>query len=132
MEVVIGSVSDFREWYDVAWEKRDRRMDGWPLMSSPWYTAAICATYVYLVKVAGPAFMKDRKPLNIRTFLIWYNLVQVIFSVYLFTEVSSAVLPMVHLIGFETFFFHSALTVWMGRRLQLPLPTCGLLRQSAS
>ena len=31
--------------------------------------------------------MKDRKPMNIKSFLIVYNLAQVIFSTYMFYEV---------------------------------------------
>ena len=33
---------------------RDPRVDSWPLMSSIWITTAICATYIYIVKVWGP------------------------------------------------------------------------------
>jgi len=96
MEVVLEPIFHLRQWWEDAWELRDRRMDGWPLMSSPLYTAAICATYVYLVKVAGPAYMKDRKPMNIRGFLIWYNLAQVMLSTYIFTEVRKGKCSCVH------------------------------------
>lgn len=68
------------EWM---WEVRDKRMDGLPGLSSPLPTALICLTYVYIVKVAGPRFMKDREPYNIRTFLIFYNSFQVILSAYI-------------------------------------------------
>jgi hypothetical protein len=48
---------------------------------------AICATYVYLVKVWGPNYMKDRPAKNLRTFLIWYNAFQVVLSTYIFVQV---------------------------------------------
>jgi len=57
-------------------------------MSSPFYTAAICLTYVYIVKVLGPRFMENRKPLEFRRLLIAYNAFQVVFSAWLFYEVS--------------------------------------------
>jgi len=68
------------EWL---WEVRDKRMDGLPGLSSPLPTVLICLTYVYIVKVAGPRFMKDREPYNIRTFLIVYNTFQVLLSAYI-------------------------------------------------
>jgi hypothetical protein len=63
------------------------RLDGWFLMSSPLPTALICLTYVYLVKVWGPNFMKERKAFDITNFLIGYNLIQVIISSYIFGQV---------------------------------------------
>lgn len=59
-------------------------------MGSPFTTAAICLTYVYIVKVLGPRVMENRKPYNLRTTLIYYNLFQVIFSTWLFYEVHSS------------------------------------------
>merc|ERR1712018_538631 len=56
-------------------------------MSSPLPTILICATYVYLVKVAGPNFMTNRKPYNIKNFLIVYNALQVVFSLYIFVGI---------------------------------------------
>jgi len=58
-------------------------MDGLPGLSSPLPTLLICLTYVYIVKVAGPKFMKHREPYNIRTFLVIYNAFQVGLSAYI-------------------------------------------------
>jgi hypothetical protein len=44
-------------------------------------------TYVFLVKVWGPRYMKHREPMNIRTFLVWYNAAQVVLSTYIFVQV---------------------------------------------
>jgi hypothetical protein len=57
-------------------------------MSSPFPTLAICLSYAYFVKVLGPRIMDNRKPLNLRGVLIVYNFVQVIFSAWLFYEVT--------------------------------------------
>ena len=58
------------------------------MMSSPLPTILLCAAYVYIVKVWGPNYMKNREPLNIKTFLIWYNAFQVVLSTYIFVQVS--------------------------------------------
>lgn len=58
-------------------------MDGPPLLNSPLPTALICMCYVFIVKVAGPRFMQNREPYNIRTFLVIYNALQVALSAYI-------------------------------------------------
>lgn len=82
------TVSNLTTLYNDFWERRDRRMDGWPLMDSPLPTMAICATYVLIVKVVGPKLMENRKPMEIRGFLIVYNFLQVLLSAYIFFSVS--------------------------------------------
>lgn len=66
----------------------DKRSTNWFLMGSPFTTAAICLSYVYIVKVLGPRLMENRKPFSLRKVLIYYNLFQVLFSTWLFYEVS--------------------------------------------
>ncbi|XP_021940633.1 elongation of very long chain fatty acids protein AAEL008004-like isoform X2 [Zootermopsis nevadensis] len=56
-------------------------------MSSPLPTLAICLTYVYLVKVLGPRIMENKKPMELRNVLIYYNFFQVLFSLWLFCEI---------------------------------------------
>jgi len=69
-------------WEDL-WERRDKRMDDYPLMSNPLHTAMICCVYFYLIIFAGPRYMKDRKPMNIKNFMIVYNALMVILSSYM-------------------------------------------------
>jgi hypothetical protein len=66
----------------------DPRTAKWPLMSSPFPTLAICLGYVYIVKALGPRVMENRKPMDLRKVLVYYNLFQVLFSIWLFLEVS--------------------------------------------
>jgi anthranilate/para-aminobenzoate synthase component II len=66
----------------------DPRVNDWMLMSGPFPTLAICLSYAYCVKVLGPRIMASRKPMNLRGVLIVYNLVQVVFSAWLFYEVT--------------------------------------------
>ena len=46
--------------YEELWAIRDKRVDDWPLMASPWPTVALSAAYVISAKVIGPALMKNR------------------------------------------------------------------------
>lgn len=67
----------------------DRRVENWLFMGSPLSTLFICLTYVMLVKVWGPAYMKNRPAFQFRRTLVVYNAIQVIFSTWLFYEVTS-------------------------------------------
>ena len=89
METMLSNVTNM--WDDM-WERRDKRMDEYPLMGNPLHTAAICCMYVYLIAFAGPKYMKDRKPMNIRSFLIVYNASMVVLSLYMFVQVSGNIL----------------------------------------
>lgn len=73
---------------DLMDNKSDPRVNDWVMMSSPFPTLAICLFYAYFVKVLGPKLMENRKPFDLRRVMIWYNLFQVIFSSWLFNEVS--------------------------------------------
>lgn len=73
---------------DLMDNKSDPRVNDWFLMSSPFPTLAICLFYAYFVKVLGPKLMENRKPFDLRNIMIWYNFIQVIFSLWLFNEVS--------------------------------------------
>jgi hypothetical protein len=63
---------------------RDPRVDSWPLMSSIWPTTTLCLLYVCVVQWAGPAFMRDRQPYNIKPLMLAYNLVQTLLSCWMF------------------------------------------------
>ena len=58
------------------WNKRDKRLDGLPLMFSIWPSIFILLTYVFLTKVAGPTLMRKRNPLKLKYFAQCYNSVQ--------------------------------------------------------
>lgn len=65
----------------------DPRVNDWIMMSSPFPTVAICLSYAFLSKFLGPKLMENRKPFNLRRTLIIYNLVQTLFSTWIFYEV---------------------------------------------
>lgn len=62
---------------------RDRRVEHWPLMSGLSPTVVLCAIYVYIVKVWGPEYMRDRKPYGLKNLMAFYNLIQVVVSAYM-------------------------------------------------
>jgi hypothetical protein len=73
--------------YKSIWELRDPRVENWLFMSSPLSTLFICLSYVMIVKVWGPAFMKNRPAFQFRRTLVIYNFIQVVFSTWLFYEI---------------------------------------------
>ena len=54
------------EAYEWAWEQRDTRVDSFIMMKSILPTLGLCLGYVYIVKVWGPSYMRDRPPYQIR------------------------------------------------------------------
>ena len=80
-------LSNATELWEDFWERRDKRMDDYPLMNNPLHTAIICCIYVFLVTFAGPRYMQDRKPMNLKSFLVVYNAAMVILSTYMFIQV---------------------------------------------
>lgn len=81
-----GWFEDVMGSYNYLMELRDVRVDSWPLMSSIWPSLLICGAYVYVVKYLGPRFMENREPFAIKEILIVYNLLQTIFSLWMFKE----------------------------------------------
>ena len=59
-----------------AWSKRDRRLDGFPLMSSIWPTIFIMTCYALLGLVVGPRFMRDRNAFKLEIFGLVFNTYQ--------------------------------------------------------
>ena len=58
-----------------------------PPFGPPWGLFGVVALYVYFVKWLGPRLMRDRKPFDLRTVMIVYNIFQVLLSGYNFYEV---------------------------------------------
>lgn len=46
----------------------------------------IIASYIYFCLFAGPRYMKDKKPYELRFVLVLYNVIQVLLSIYLVWE----------------------------------------------
>jgi len=67
-------------------ELRDIRVDSWLLMSSPWPTFSLCVLYYYIVRFAGPSFMKDRIAYGCQKPMLVYNIFQTFFSLWIFSR----------------------------------------------
>jgi hypothetical protein len=65
---------------------QDPRTKTWLLSGSPTPLLTILGTYLYFCLYAGPSWMKNRKPYELKNALIIYNAVQVVLSVILVYE----------------------------------------------
>ncbi|CAN8003690.1 unnamed protein product, partial [Ixodes pacificus] len=62
---------------------RDPRTLSWFLAGNKSFLATLLIGYVYLVKVGGPRFMKNRKPYeNLKPVIVLYNLAMVFLNMY--------------------------------------------------
>ncbi|NXN18483.1 ELOV7 protein, partial [Indicator maculatus] len=64
----------------------DPRLEGWPLMSSPFPTTFIIGTYIYFVTSLGPKLMENKKPFDLRQIMVFYNFSVVALSLYMTYE----------------------------------------------
>nr|CAD7447398.1 unnamed protein product [Timema bartmani] len=62
----------------------DPRVKNWPLIGSPVYVLVIIALYLFFVLVAGPKFMENRRPYNLKKIIAAYNIFQVVANSYAF------------------------------------------------
>ncbi|XP_043289106.1 elongation of very long chain fatty acids protein AAEL008004-like isoform X2 [Venturia canescens] len=64
----------------------DPRVSDWPLMDSPVPVIFIVALYLYTVTLLGPRVMVNQKPFHLRSILVAYNALQVLFSLGMLYE----------------------------------------------
>lgn len=67
----------------------DETVDSWFLMNSPGPVFSIVGFYLILVLKVGPAFMKNRKPFQLKNVLVAYNAFQVCYSIFMCRTVIS-------------------------------------------
>ncbi|XP_017763319.1 PREDICTED: elongation of very long chain fatty acids protein AAEL008004-like [Eufriesea mexicana] len=80
-------MSGIVEWYkDLMYNKNHPKTKDWFLASGPGPLMIILVSYVYFSVSAGPRYMKDKKPYDLRNVLIVYNFIQVMLSMYLLYE----------------------------------------------
>uniref|UniRef100_A0A8C0MYJ5 Elongation of very long chain fatty acids protein n=1 Tax=Canis lupus familiaris TaxID=9615 RepID=A0A8C0MYJ5_CANLF len=72
--------------YQEMMKYADPRLQGYPLMGSPLLMTSILLTYVYFVLSLGPRIMANRKPFQLRGFMIVYNFSLVALSLYIVYE----------------------------------------------
>ncbi|PZC80319.1 hypothetical protein B5X24_HaOG214928 [Helicoverpa armigera] len=71
-----------RAYNIVFYERADQRVKDWTLMTSPKPLAAIIATYLVTIKLILPAYMKNRRPYELRSIIKWYNVVQIVANAF--------------------------------------------------
>nr|XP_004672547.1 elongation of very long chain fatty acids protein 1 [Jaculus jaculus] len=72
--------------YHELMKHADPRIQNYPLMGSPLLVTSILLTYVYFVLSLGPRIMANRKPFQLRGFMIVYNFSLVALSLYIVYE----------------------------------------------
>ncbi|XP_063227114.1 very long chain fatty acid elongase AAEL008004-like isoform X2 [Bacillus rossius redtenbacheri] len=72
------------DYYDyVTYKLADQRVKDWPLLGSPVPLLLIVGTYLYVIRVAGPWFMRNRKPYALKNVIVAYNVFQVLANAYI-------------------------------------------------
>ncbi|XP_029158272.1 elongation of very long chain fatty acids protein AAEL008004-like [Nylanderia fulva] len=61
----------------------DPRGDNLPLVKSSYQVPLLIVAYLYLVFIYGPRFMKNRQPYSLKTFIKWYNIIQIVGNAWL-------------------------------------------------
>ncbi|XP_055374697.1 elongation of very long chain fatty acids protein 7 [Condylostylus longicornis] len=72
--------------YNFLVENEDPRTKDWFLSDNPQKLFMILGAYLFFCLYAGPRYMRDRKPFELKNTLLIYNAFQVIFSIILWWE----------------------------------------------
>lgn len=59
-----------------------------PVLKGPQFSVIVSICYVVLVLVILPKLMKKRNPFQLKQVILSYNVLQIIFNVYLFAKVN--------------------------------------------
>ncbi|KAK9294275.1 hypothetical protein QLX08_011065 [Tetragonisca angustula] len=77
--------------YDFYWNQNaDPRTNDLPLIGSPIIIPSILFLYLYVVLKYGPEFMETRKPYNLKTFVRYYNVFQIVVNGFVVQQFISA------------------------------------------
>ncbi|XP_003745977.1 elongation of very long chain fatty acids protein 7 [Galendromus occidentalis] len=67
---------------------RDPRTVDWVTLSDPKYIIVTLGLYLYISKIAGPRYMADKKPYDLRRTIQLYNIFQVVANVYFCSKIA--------------------------------------------
>lgn len=84
--MALGIIDSVREYYKPWEEGMDHRVQEYPLMQSPFPMTAILLGYLFFVLYLGPRYMSKRKPFQLQGFMIFYNFMLVVLSVFIVYE----------------------------------------------
>ncbi|KAI1290264.1 Elongation of very long chain fatty acids protein 1 [Halotydeus destructor] len=71
-----ASLMDTTTYYMFkVWDKHgDKTLVNMPMMNEgPWFFLTIALSFVFFIKVAGPNYMRDRKPMYLKPWMIFFN-----------------------------------------------------------
>ncbi|OQR79281.1 fatty acyl-CoA elongase-like [Tropilaelaps mercedesae] len=72
------------DFYSYIWSLRDPRTEGWGLTADAKFIFPVLALYLYVVNIAGPRFMENRKAYELKPVIIVYNVLMVATNVFFF------------------------------------------------
>ena len=75
------------EYHVIDQHVSDPRTKDWILVGGPMPLLTILIMYQYFCRSAGPRWMRDRQPFDLKFVLIVYNAIMVVFSTWLLNEV---------------------------------------------
>ncbi|XP_058455920.1 elongation of very long chain fatty acids protein AAEL008004-like [Malaya genurostris] len=81
MALVLKSLYEYYNFYYH--DAQDPRTTGLLLLNPPWMPVVLIASYLYFVRNLGPRIMANRKAFDLRWTMLLYNILQVIFNIYL-------------------------------------------------
>ncbi|CAN7976883.1 unnamed protein product [Ixodes persulcatus] len=79
-------VAEASEKYAYLMSLRDMRTLDWGLTADLRFMLPVCLGYLFVVKISGPKWMMDRKPYEMKTAIMVYNLFQVIANAFFFVQ----------------------------------------------
>ncbi|GAA6078387.1 elongation of very long chain fatty acids protein 4b [Tachysurus ichikawai] len=88
MDTVLHLINDTEEFYRWSLTIADKRVEQWPMMSSPLPTLGFSVLYL-LFLWAGPQYMQHRDAFKLRKTLIIYNFSMVLLNFYICKELST-------------------------------------------
>ncbi|XP_020284255.1 elongation of very long chain fatty acids protein 1-like isoform X2 [Pseudomyrmex gracilis] len=62
----------------------------WPLIHNPVLIVLITIGYLYFILYAGPCYMKDRPPFKLKTFMLFYDVIQILANAWIIKEFIAA------------------------------------------
>lgn len=74
------------QYYDYVMQGTDPRLKVYPMMENPFPMTATLLSYLFFVLYAGPRFMANRKPFQLKEAMIVYNFTLVALSIFIVYE----------------------------------------------
>ncbi|KAH8020956.1 hypothetical protein HPB51_010346 [Rhipicephalus microplus] len=80
--MAVSSLASLLELYHHVWSFRDPRVEGWGVVTEGRLIIPLLFAYVYLAKIGGPRWMKNREPYKLRSAILAYNFMMALVNAY--------------------------------------------------